>query len=456
MDSPPPQDLHFAGAPAVDDPPGPKTRRLLERQRAEESSSVLYPTDLPVAFEAASGATLQDPDGNVYIDCFAGIGVTNVGHSNPYVVEAVTDQTERLVHTLDFPTETRLDLIERLDDVLPAGLAGDKRVAFGGPTGSDAVEATIKLAKKATGNTGLIAFRGAYHGGTAGALSLTAEKSEKRGYTPLLGDVQHVRYPYPFRQGISPEEAVNRSLRDVRDVLEDPYGGLADPAGIWVEPVQGEGGVVVPPEGFLTGLRELADEHDLPLIVDEVQTGFGRTGEWFACEHEGVTPDVIPMAKAAGGIGLPLGMTAFREDLDVWGPGGHSGTFRGYLPAMVACVRAIEYVEDHGLLGRSRELGAYLLDRLSDVAEDSPLLGEVRGRGLYVGLEFVDPLGHPSEEVAHAVRQRCFEDGVLVWGGGRAENVVRLIPPLVLTSEQARTVADVVGDAVRSVTRERA
>jgi diaminobutyrate-2-oxoglutarate transaminase len=456
MTSPPPQDLHLEGAPDVDDPPGPATRRLLERQRETESSIVLYPNDLPVAFERARGAVLEDPDGNRYIDCFAGIGVTNVGHSNPYVVEGVETQTRKLVHTLDFPSEVRLDLIDRLDDILPEGLAGNKRVAFGGPTGSDAVEACMKLAKQVTGNTGFIAFRGSYHGGTHGALSLTAEKSDKEGYAPLLSNVQHLRYPYPYKQGIDPEEAVVRSLQDVREVLEDGYGGMVDPAAIFVEPVQGEGGIVYPPEGFLTGLRELADEHGVMLVIDEVQAGFGRTGEWFACEHEGVTPDAMPMAKAAGGIGLPLSMTAYREEFDVWGPGGHSGTFRGYLPGMVACMRAIDYIQDHDLLAHSRSIGADLLARFSDLAEETPLLGDVRGRGLYIGLEFVDALGRPSEEIALDVRRKAFRRGVLAWGGGREENVVRLIPPLVLSREQADHVAVALGEAVREVDREHA
>ncbi|MFB6120215.1 MAG: aminotransferase class III-fold pyridoxal phosphate-dependent enzyme, partial [Halobacteriaceae archaeon] len=242
---PPIDELHFADAPSVDSVPGPESRRLRERQQRVESNAVRYPHDLPVSMAEARGATVKDADGNVFLDFFAGIGVTNVGHSNPYVVEGVEEQTETLVHTLDFPSETRMDLVERLDDIVPADLRGDNRVAFGGPTGSDAVEATIKLAKNATGGDGLIAFRGAYHGGTAGALSLTADVGEKEKYTPMLADVQHLRYPDPFRQDLTPERAVEEALREVRTVLGDEWGGLANPAGIWVEPIQGEGGVVV-------------------------------------------------------------------------------------------------------------------------------------------------------------------------------------------------------------------
>jgi len=447
---PPIEDLHFADAPSVDAVPGPESRRLRDRQERVESNAVRYPHDLPVSMAAAKGATVKDADGNVYLDFFAGIGVTNVGHSNPYVVEGVEEQTETLVHTLDFPSETRLDLVERLDDIVPGDLQGNNRVAFGGPTGSDAVEATIKLAKNATGGDGLIAFRGAYHGGTAGALSLTADTGEKEKYTPMLADVQHLRYPDPFRQDLSPERAVEEALREVETVLGDEWGGLANPAGIWVEPIQGEGGVVVPPGGFLSGLRDLADEHGVPLIVDEVQAGFGRTGEWFACEHEGVTPDAMPIAKGMGGIGLPLSATVYDDDMPGFEPADHSGTFRGYLPAMEASIRTIDYVEDHDLLAHATDLGEYIRERLRTVADDVPELADVRGRGLFVAAEFREGT-EPAPDLVDEIRRESMRRGVLTWGGGRAGNVLRLMPPLVLTRAQAEAGLDAVAEAVRSV-----
>ncbi|MFB6143070.1 MAG: aspartate aminotransferase family protein [Halorientalis sp.] len=448
---PPIDDLHFSDAPSVDAVPGPESRRLRRRQERVESNAVMYPHDLPVALGEAKGATVRDVDGNTYLDFFAGIGVVNVGHSNPYVVEGVREQTETLVHTLDFPSETRIELIERLDDVVPGDLAGHNCVAFGGPTGSDAIEATIKLAKAATGGDGLIAFRGGYHGGTAGALSLTSDVSEKEAYAPLLADVQHVRYPYPLRQDLPPERAVEESLREVWAVFEDEWSGLSNPAGIWVEPIQGEGGVVVPPAGFLEGLRDIADEHGVPLVVDEVQTGFGRTGEWFGCEHAGVTPDVMPIAKAAGGIGLPLSATVFDADLDVFEPAGHSGTFRGYLPGMRACIRAIDYIEARDLRAHAADLGEYMCGRLEAVADGVPGLVEVRGRGLFVGAEFHDEAGDPDGEVVAEIRRECMRRGVLAWAGGRDGSVLRLLPPLVMTRAQAETGLDVVAAAIREV-----
>jgi diaminobutyrate-2-oxoglutarate transaminase len=445
-------ELHFQDAPSVDAVPGPKSRRLRERQKEIESSAVLYPTETPIAFREGRGATLEDVDGNRYLDFFAGIATLNVGHSNPYVTEAVNEQTETLTHSLDFPTEARLDLIEKLDEIAPGGLQGDNRVLFGGPTGSDAVEATIKLAKQYTGNDGMIAFYGSFHGETAGAFSLTSDTKYKEPYTPLLAEVEHAPYPYPFRQDCAPDEAVENALEEVKTLLGDRYGAMPNPAGVWVEPIQGESGTVVPPAGFLSGLRDLCDDHGVPLIIDEVQAGMGRTGEWWASEHYDVTPDAMPMAKAFGS-GLPLSGTMYREEFDTWGPGGHTGTFRGYNPAMRASLRAIKYIQEHDLLDHATELGSYITGRLERI--HSPLVADVRGKGLFIGAELVDETGTPNGDVLSAVRKHCRENGVLVWGGGRNDNVLRLLPPLVMTHEQAVIGLDIVAEAIETVTRER-
>lgn len=451
MNLPPIEELHFEDAPAVDSPPGPESRRLVRRQDEIESSAALYPTDVPIAFEEGKGATLKDADGNLYLDFFAGIGVLNVGHANPYVTEGAVEQAQQLPHTLDFPTRTRIELIETLDQIAPPGLRGRNRVNFGGPTGSDAVEATIKLAKRVTGNDGLIAFRGSFHGETSGAFSLTADTKYKSPYTPLLPEVEHARYPYPFRQEGSPEELVERALEDVQTLLSDRYGGMSNPAGVWVEPIQGEGGTVVPPDGFLPGLRDLCDDHGVPLIVDEIQTGMGRTGEWWASEHSDITPDIMPMAKALGS-GFPLSGTMYDEDLDAWGPGGHTGTFRGFNPAMRASIRAIEYTRHHDLLAHARDLGELIQDRLDECAAENPHVGEVRGKGLFVGLELVTEDGDPAPELLETVRTTCYKNGVLVWAGGRDDNVIRLLPPLVMTESQAETGVSILIDAIESAT----
>jgi diaminobutyrate-2-oxoglutarate transaminase len=448
MTGPPIHDLHFAEEPSVDQVPGPNSRRLLDKQEAIDSSAVAYPNTIPLAFEEGRGATLKDADGNVFLDFFAGIGVYNVGHANPYVNDGVHAQIDKLTHSVDFPTEPRLDLIDKLDEIAPGSLAGNNRFVFGGPTGSDAVEASIKLAKYNTDGNGLLAFRNSYHGATSGAMSITSNKKFKKPYAPLLPDVVHAPFPYPFREGRSPEESVDRALEEVRAIVEEPYGGLTDPAGIFVEPIQGEGGVVVPPEGFLSGLREIADENDLPLVFDEIQVGMGRTGEWWASEHYEVTPDVMTTAKALGGNGQPLSGTMYHEDLDTWGPGDHAGTYRGHVPAMVGGLRAIEYIQSHDLLDHATEVGAWIRDRLRDAGEGDPGLGEVRGKGLFVGAEFVDANGDPDGDRVEAIQQYCYEHGVLVWTAGQYDNVVRLLPPLVLTQRQAEVGTEIIADAI--------
>ncbi|GAB7090493.1 aspartate aminotransferase family protein [Halorubrum luteum] len=449
---PPIDEIHFEDAPDVGSVPGPNSRRLIEKQQRIDSSAVAYPEDIPIAFKEGKGATVRDADGNTFIDMFAGIGVLNVGHANPYVLEAVQEQTSRLVHTVDFPTEARLELIEKLDEIAPDGLAGQNRVVFGGPTGSDAVEASIKLAKYNTGGDGLIAFRGSYHGATAGAMSVTSNKEFKRQYTPLLGDVVHAPYPYPLRDGTSPEASVEHALQEVQSIVEDPYGGLANPAGIFVEPIQGEGGIVTPPEGFLQGLRDIATDNDIPLVFDEIQSGFGRTGEWWASDWAGVTPDVMTSAKALGGIGFPLSATMYHEDLDTWGSGDHAGTYRGHVVGMRAGSRAIEYIQDHNLLAHARELGSAIRTRLRDVGEKVDTLVEVRGTGLFIGAEFRDADGEPLGDLVDDLQDYCFEHGVLVWKAGRNGNVLRLLPPLVITETLAETALDVIVEGIEHVT----
>lgn len=438
--------LHFSEEPDVDSVPGPKSRSLLDQQVEIDSAAVAYPKRIPIALEEAKGATIRDVDGNTFLDFFAGIGVLNVGHSNPYILEGTREQLGKITHTIDFPTEARLDLIEKLRDIAPGGLAGSSNVVFGGPSGSDAIEGSIKLAKHNTGRHGLLGFEGAYHGATSGALSLTAGKKYKEGYTPLLSDVIHAPYPT-----VPTEQKRDQALEAVRQKFEDPYGGTEDPAGIWVEPIQGEGGVVVPPEGFLQGLREIADDNNALLIVDEIQTGLGRTGKWFGSDHFDVTPDAITMAKSLGGSGLPIGAMVYHEKFDTWDAGGHMGTFRGNTPAMVGGLRAIEYIEAHDLLSHATDVGEYLRGRFREVAEVTSRIIDVRGRGLFIGVEFVDESGEPDTNVVKKIQTQCFENGVLVWSAGRYGNVLRIIPPLVLTERQAEVGSDIVCEAIQSV-----
>ncbi|MCL9816312.1 aspartate aminotransferase family protein [Natronocalculus amylovorans] len=455
-------ELHFAETPSVTKVPGPNSESLLARQEAVDSSAVAYPKRIPIGIDEAKGATIKDVDGNVFLDFFGGIGVLNVGHANPYVMDAVHEQMDKVVHTIDFPTEPRIELIEKLREIAPGDLKGASNVVFGGPSGSDAIEGSIKLAKHNTGRHGMLAFEGAYHGATAGALSLTAGKKYKEGYAPMLPDVVHVPYPYPARDpqlqgdigGFCPAEdccqntGCATALDAVQRKFEDPYSGHESPAGIWVEPIQGEGGVVVPPKGFMKGLRDIADDNDALLIADEIQTGLGRTGEWFGSDHFGVTPDAVTMAKALGGTGLPIGAMLYHEKFDTWGPGGHIGTFRGNVPAMVGGIKAIEYIENHNLLAHADSVGRYLRDRFREIAAETDRIIEVRGEGLFIGVEFVDAAGAPDKEIIKTIQKTSYKNGVLVWSAGRNGNVLRLIPPLVITETQAEVGADIICDAI--------
>lgn len=442
-------ELHFEEGPNVEtNIPGPKSKRLLERQEALDSNAIAYPKDVPIALKEGRGATLRDVDGNTFLDFFAGIGVLNVGHSNPYILEGVNKQTNELVHSIDFPTQARIDLLEKLDEIAPPGLRGENKVIFGGPSGSDAIEGAIKLAKHNTNRQALLAFEGAYHGTTAGALSLTAGKQYKEGYTPLLPDTIHVPYPNPLIDGLDPQASVERTLDLVQRKFEDTYGGTQSPAAIFVEPIQGEGGIITPPEGFLKGLRDITEENDAMLVFDEIQSGFGRTGEWWGSEHYGVTPDAMTMAKAVGGAGLPLGAMMYHEKYDTWEAGGHVGTFRGNAPAMIGGVRAAEYIQEHNLLEHATKLGKYIRDRLREA--DHPNLTEVRGRGLFIGAEFRTEDGEGDKKAVKEIRERCYQRGVLTWKAGRNGNVLRLLPPLVMTHSQAEEGLDIILDVIEA------
>ncbi|MFQ5821812.1 MAG: aspartate aminotransferase family protein [Candidatus Heimdallarchaeota archaeon] len=447
-------ELHFPEAPKiVVDPPGPKTRVLLDRQRIAESKAVFYPVGLPLALEAGKGATLRDVEGNYYIDLYAGISVLNVGHSNPVVLEAVRRQEEKLVHTLDFPSTPRVELAEKLGEIAPGNLRGSTKILFGGPTGSDAVEGAIKLARFNTQRRTIISFEGSYHGQTAMALSLTSSTRYKENFVPLAPEVHFVPYAYCYRcfAGLEYPACGLQCAKYIRHIIEDPYSGVVKPAAILVEPIQGEGGIIVPPNDWLPELRKICTDHSIPLIIDEIQAGFGRTGKMFACEHSGTSPDIMTMAKAIGGIGYPLAAIAYHKDLDTWEPGAHVGTFRGHVLAMAASLAAINYTEEKELLPHCLKLGRQTLQRLRDFADECKSIGEVRGKGLMIGLEFVKDkeTKEPWKEITSEIQLKCLKKGVLVWKAGHFGNCIRFLPPLVITSELLDTALYIFEDSVK-------
>jgi len=440
-------------------PPGPRSTQLIEKQSKLETRGIVYPRSFPVAWDSGKGATLRDVDGNIFIDFYAGVGVMNVGHSNPFVLEALESQARKIVHILDFPNETKVHFAEKLLEIAPGKLKDDGVVFFGGPTGSDAIELAIKLAKLNSKRQGIIAFEGGYHGMTAGALAVTSNRNYKVNYLPLMPEVYRAPYAYCYRCafGKSYPECDLECARYVERLLTDPESGVTSPAAILIEATQGEAGVVVPPDGYMSEIRRICDDNNVIMIVDEIQTGFGRTGKMFCSEHWGVTPDIMTIAKAMGGAGLPAAGAIFRRTLDIWDPGeSHFGTFRGNALSSATGLAAIKFMQENKLAEHSETLGAHALRRFSDIADRSRTIGQVRGKGLFIGIEIVRnrESKKPWPELTWEIRKRCFERGVIFWSAGHYSNVVRFIPPLVVTRELVDKGIDIFGEVLKDAEHE--
>jgi diaminobutyrate-2-oxoglutarate transaminase len=449
--------LSFPRAPLIKTlPPGPRSRKLLDFQASVEGSAVSYPKGLPMAMRRGRGATVEDMDGNVYIDFFGGAGVLNVGHANPEVLRAAHAQLDELTHSLDFPTAPRKRLIESLLGLMPKDLT---RLFFGGPTGSDAVESAIKLSRFNTGRIPFVAFEGSYHGMTGGALSLTSGLPFKEGLLPLLPEVHFVPYAYCYRCAFdkSPDTCQMFCVRFLDHKLSDPHSGLGRPAAVIVEAVQGEGGTIVPPPQFLPALRSLCDRHDILLIADEIQAGFCRTGKMFAFEHTGTVPDIVTMSKALGGLGFPISAVAFKERLNTLPRGKHIGTFRGNQVAYAAGAAALRFMTANDLAGHSLRLGEKMLAGIKEIEKDSAIIGDGRGKGLMLGAEIVEDKAAktPAPDLAAAIRRACHRRGLLIEIGGHFFNVARFLPPLVLTDTLAMKGLDIFAQAVKEVEKSR-
>ncbi|GAA2819900.1 MULTISPECIES: diaminobutyrate--2-oxoglutarate transaminase [Kitasatospora] len=434
---------------------------VLRRQRVRESSARTYARSFPIVPVRANGMTVEGADGRRYLDCLSGAGTLALGHNHPVVLEAIrrTLDSGAPLHLLDLATAEKDDFTTALFESLPKEFAGQARVHFCGPAGTDAVEAALKLMQTATGRSGALAFTGAYHGMTAGALALTGNTAVKE---PLPGGREVVRLPYPYAYrcpfGVGGETGADLAATYAERLLDDPSGGVVRPAAMILEAVQGEGGVVPAPDGWLREMRRITAERGIPLIVDEVQTGVGRTGAMWAVEHSGIVPDAMVLSKAIGGS-LPLAVVVYREEYDGWRPGAHTGTFRGNTLAMAAGAATIRFVAAHGLAERAALVGARMAERLRALAGELPVIGDVRGRGLMLGVELVDPDAEPdacgarpaAPALAVRVREACLARGLIVELGGRYDAVLRLLPPLTITDEQVDAVLDRLADAIAAV-----
>ncbi len=430
--------------------PGPKARDIIARDRAAVSTS--YTRDYPFVIAKGRGAAVEDVDGNVFLDCTAGIAVASTGHSHPDVVKAITEQAQKFLHMsgTDFYYELQAQLGEEIAGLAP--MAGPHRSFFSN-SGTEANEAALKLAKFATGRHNVIAFFGAFHGRSMGSLSLTASKVRQRqGFGPLVAGVYHAPYPDTYRSGLSPGATVDRCIEFIEQQLFVHLVSPDEVAAIMVEPIQGEGGYIVAPDSFLERLRAIATKHGIQLIADEVQSGMGRTGKMFAIEHSKVAPDIITIAKGIAS-GLPLGITTAPSSLmGQWPPGAHASTFGGNPVSCAAAIATIRLLRE-SLVKNAEVVGSYLIDGARALMEKHPLIGDVRGRGLMVGIELVRDRRTKERATTErdALVRECFRRGLLVLGAGR--NAIRLSPPLVLTKQEADIALRILDEALASLPR---
>ena len=429
--------------------PGPKAQAIIQRDAKVVSPS--YTRDYPLVIARGEGALIEDVDGNVFLDCTAGIAVTSTGHSHPDVVAAIVEQAGKFLHMsgTDFYYELQARLGEELSAIAP--MPGPHRTFFGN-SGTEAIEAAIKLARYHTKRQNLIAFFGAFHGRTMGSLSLTSSKpAQRKGFLPLVPGVFHVPYANCYRCPVNatPDSCAAECLRFLEEQTLVHVVSPDEVAAIVVEPIQGEGGYVVPPNVFHERLRELTSRHGMLLVVDEVQSGMGRTGKWFAIEHAGVQPDMVATAKGIAS-GLPLGVVIARSALMAWPAGAHASTFGGNPVACAASLATITLIRQQ-LMKNAADVGGHLLAAVKELMKKHQLIGDVRGRGLMIGIELVRD--RQTKERAVTERDRvvleCFRRGLLVLGAGR--NALRLSPPLVLTRDQADTAVRILDEALSDV-----
>lgn len=418
----------------------------LARQAEFESNVRSYPRKLPFAIAKAQGAWITDVENNRYLDCLAGAGTLALGHNHPDILQSIQNVlTSGLpLHTLDLTTPLKDEFSAYLLSLLPRQ-GKEYCLQFCGPSGADAVEAAIKLAKKHTGRSGIISFSGGYHGMTHGALSVTGNLSPKEAIHGLMPEVQFLPYPHEYRcpLGVGGEAGVAALSYYFENLITDVESGVRKPAAVILEAVQGEGGVNPAPAAWLQRIRKVTQEHGILLIIDEVQAGFSRTGKMFAFEHAGIEPDIIVMSKAVGG-GLPLAVLGLKKEFDAWEPGHHTGTFRGNQLAMATGLTTLKYLKDKNIADKVAQQGEWLKGKLKQLQKRYPAIGQVRGLGLMLGLEMVKPeeaqdhMGcYPADGAVSAlIQKKCFEHGLILERGGRGGCVLRLLPSLLITDDE--------------------
>ena len=433
-----------------------------DRQNGYESSARSYPRKFPVALVKAKGSWVEDADGRKYLDFLCGAGTLALGHNDEGINKAMIDliSSGAPLHTLDLTTPVKDRFVETIFSTLPPELRSEAKIQFCSPSGTDAADAAIKLCKTATGRGTVIAFSGGYHGMGHGALALTGNHNAKNKVQNLMPGVQFMPYPYPYRCpfGLGGEAGEKAASAYFERMLKDPESGVTRPAAVILEAIQGEGGVIPAPRSFLQTVRRVTKELSIPLILDEIQCGMGRSGDVWAFEDAGIVPDVILMSKAIGGS-QPMSVVVYNRDLDAWTPGAHAGTFRGNQLAMAAGTVVLERVTKPEFLSEVKRKGSFITDAMQRLKDSSSIIGDVRGRGLMLGIEFIDPngkkdiMGHPepSGEIAAEVQKRCFERGLIMEKGGRNGSVMRCLCALTVSDEEISTMIDIFSSAVMEI-----
>lgn len=432
------------------------------RQEETESNARSYPRKFPFALKKAKGLWIEDVEGNKYLDFLCGAGTLALGHNDPEINQAMIDliSEDAPLHTLDLTTPVKDEFVHMLLSLLPGELKNNAKIQFCSPSGTDATDAALKLCKTATGRSEIIAFSGGYHGMGHGALALTGNLNAKNKVHGLMPGVHFMPYPYSYRCpfGLGGDAGVKAACAYFERLLKDPESGITKPAAVILEPIQGEGGVIPAPVEFLQTVRRVTQELDIPMIVDEIQCGIGRSGTFFAFEEAHIVPDVILASKAIGGS-QPMAVVIYNKKLDLWTAGAHAGTFRGNQLAMKAGLVVMNRVSKPEFLAEVKEKGKYLKNKLLELKAKYPIIGDIRGRGLMLGCEFVDPTGKPdaigsfpaSGEIAAAVQKKCFENKLIMEKGGRFGSVMRCLCALTVTKEEIDTMLSIFEKSIKEV-----
>ncbi len=429
----------------VTEVPGPKSKALHERRKATVSAGLTV--GFPIYVDRAEGAIVVDVDGNQFLDLGSGIAVTSIGHAVPALVDAVSEQVAKFTHTcfMVTPYDSYVEVCEELAELTPGNFAKTSALFN---SGAEAIENAVKIARLATGRSAVVVFEHAYHGRTNLTMALTAKNMPyKDRFGPFAPEVYRVPMSYPYRDGLSGAEAAALAIKIIETDI-----GAKNVAALLIEPIQGEGGFIVPAEGFLPALSKWTTDNGAVFIADEIQSGFCRTGDWFAVEHEGVVPDLVTTAKGLAG-GMPLaGVTGRAELMNAVHEGGLGGTYGGNPVAAVAALATIKTLRDRNLAARAREIGEIVLANLRSLQQDVAIIGDVRGRGAMIAFELVEPgTKTPNVAATKEIVAFCQQNGVIALTAGTYGNVIRLLPPLVISDEQLADGLDVLGAAVRSV-----